>query len=92
MSSITALRVNLAAALTMSCLPLVAAEEGPLAQKKGQGGSEIQGSALGPGRLCRATNGLEHCEKPMGARGGRRASGLCLPVSCPTMDCSLRPG
>jgi hypothetical protein len=64
MSSITALRVGVTAALSLLCLPLSAAE-GPLSQKKGEGGSEIQGSA-GPGGS-QGDNGLEHCDKPMGA-------------------------
>jgi hypothetical protein len=59
-----ALRAAIVAALPLLCLPAVAAE-GPLAQKKGQGGSEIQGSA-GPGGS-QGDNGLEHCDKPMGA-------------------------
>jgi hypothetical protein len=61
---VTALRTAILAALPLFCLSAVAAE-GPLAQKKGQGGSEIQGSA-GPGGS-QADNGLEHCDKPMGA-------------------------
>jgi hypothetical protein len=59
-----ALRAAVVAALPLFCLSAVAAE-GPLAQKKGQGGSEIQGSA-GPGGS-QGDNGLEHCDKPMGA-------------------------
>ena len=59
-----ALRAAIVAALPLMCLSAVAAE-GPLAQKKGQGGSEIQGSA-GPGGS-QGDNGLEHCDKPMGA-------------------------
>ena len=59
-----ALRAAIVAALPLFCLSAVAAE-GPLAQKKGQGGSEIQGSA-GPGGS-QGDNGLEHCDKPMGA-------------------------
>src|SRR6186713_3335948 len=61
---VTALRTAILAALPLFCLSAVAAE-GPLAQKKGQGGSEIQGSA-GPGGS-QGDNGLEHCDKPMGA-------------------------
>jgi hypothetical protein len=41
------------------------AAEGPLSMKKGSGGSEVQGSA-GPGGS-QGDNGLEHCDKPMGA-------------------------
>ena len=59
-----ALRAAIVAALPLMCLSAGAAE-GPLAQKKGQGGSEIQGSA-GPGGS-QGDNGLEHCDKPMGA-------------------------
>src|ERR1041384_3524636 len=61
---VTALRTAIVAALPLFCLSAVAAE-GPLAMKKGQGGSEIQGSA-GPGGS-QGDNGLEHCDKPMGA-------------------------
>jgi hypothetical protein len=57
-------RAGVAIALSLLSLPLLAAD-GPLAQKKGQGGSEIQGSA-GPGGS-QGDNGLEHCDKPMGA-------------------------
>src|SRR5687768_7001000 len=64
MNSISALRAAVAVALSFACLSAVAAE-GPLAEKKGQGGSEIQGSA-GPGGS-QGANGLEHCDKPMGA-------------------------
>ena len=39
---VTALRTAIIAALPLVCLSAFAAE-GPLAQKKGQGGSEIQG-------------------------------------------------
>src|SRR4029450_4737205 len=39
--------------------------EGRVAQQKGKAGSEIQGSA-GPGGS-QGDNGLEHCDKPMGA-------------------------
>ncbi|MBM0104379.1 SH3 domain-containing protein [Steroidobacter sp. S1-65] len=56
--------VRVAAALLLS-LPLAAGAQGLLGQKKGQGGSEIQGSA-GPGGS-QGANGLEHCDKPMGA-------------------------
>ena len=59
-----ALRAAIVAALPLMCLSAGAAE-GPLAQKQGQGGSEIQGSA-GPGGS-QGDNGLEHCDKPMGA-------------------------
>jgi hypothetical protein len=53
------------AVLSLLCLPLVASAQGPLGQKMGQGGSEIQGSA-GPGGS-QGDDGLEHCTKPMGA-------------------------
>jgi hypothetical protein len=59
-----ALRAAVLAALPWLCLSAIAAE-GPLAMKKGQGGSEVQGSA-GPGGS-QGDNGLEHCDKPMGA-------------------------
>jgi hypothetical protein len=59
-----ALRAAIVAALPLVCSSAIAAD-GPLAQKKGQGGSEIQGSA-GPGGS-QGDNGLEHCDKPMGA-------------------------
>src|SRR5688572_12946460 len=59
-----ALRAAIVAALPLFCLSAVAAE-GPLAMKKGQGGSEVQGSA-GPGGS-QGDNGLQHCDKPMGA-------------------------
>jgi hypothetical protein len=59
-----ALRAAIVAALPLFCLSAGAAE-GPLAMKKGQGGSEVQGSA-GPGGS-QGDNGLEHCDKPMGA-------------------------
>jgi hypothetical protein len=57
-------RASIAAAASLCCLPLMAAD-GPLAQKKGSGGSEIQGSAGVGGS--QGDNGLEHCDKPMGA-------------------------
>jgi len=57
-------RAGVAAALSLLCLPVLAAD-GPLAQKKGQGGTEVQGSA-GPGGS-QGDDGLEHCDKPMGA-------------------------
>jgi hypothetical protein len=58
-------RAAVAAALSLLCLPLAAGAQGILGQKKGEGGSEIQGSA-GPGGS-QGANGLEHCDKPMGA-------------------------
>jgi hypothetical protein len=64
MNSITARRVGVLAALPLLCLSAAAAEN-PLSMKKGQGGSEVQGSA-GPGGS-QGDNGLEHCDKPMGA-------------------------
>lgn len=57
-------RAAIAAALSL-CLPLAVSAQGILGQKKGEGGSEIQGSA-GPGGS-QGANGLEHCDKPMGA-------------------------
>ena len=61
----TALRAAIVAALPLFMSLSAVAAEGPLAMKKGQGGSEIQGSA-GPGGS-QGDNGLEHCDKPMGA-------------------------
>lgn len=58
-------RAAVAATLSLLCLPLAAGAQGLLGQKKGEGGSEIQGSA-GPGGS-QGANGLEHCDKPMGA-------------------------
>ena len=62
-----ALRAAVVAALPLFGLMSLsaAAAEGPLSMKKGQGGSEVQGSA-GPGGS-QGDNGLEHCDKPMGA-------------------------
>lgn len=57
-------RAVVAAALLLS-LPFAAGAQGMLGQKKGEGGSEIQGSA-GPGGS-QGADGLEHCDKPMGA-------------------------
>jgi hypothetical protein len=54
-----------AVALSLLCMPLAAGAQGVLGQKKGEGGSEIQGST-GPGGS-QGANGLEHCDKPMGA-------------------------
>jgi hypothetical protein len=65
MNSMSALRVAIAAAVSLSCVAIAQAADGPLAMKKGAGGSEIQGSA-GPGGS-QGDNGLEHCDKPMGA-------------------------
>src|SRR5688500_14002072 len=53
------------AAILLLSLPFAASAQGMLGQKKGEGGSEIQGSA-GPGGS-QGSNGLEHCDKPMGA-------------------------
>ena len=58
-------RAGVAAALTLVWLPLLAPAQGVLGQKKGEGGSEVQGSA-GPGGS-QGDDGLEHCDKPMGA-------------------------
>ncbi|HEY6644530.1 SH3 domain-containing protein [Povalibacter sp.] len=52
-------------ALSMMALSSVHAADGPLAVKKGSGGSEVQGSA-GPGGS-QGDNGNEKCDKPMGA-------------------------
>lgn len=64
MSSTNVLRAGVAAALSLMCLTAAHAQ-GPLSMKKGSGGSEVQGSA-GPGGS-QGDNGLEHCDKPMGA-------------------------
>jgi curli biogenesis system outer membrane secretion channel CsgG len=58
-------RAAVVAALSLLCLPLAAGAQGLLGQRKGEGGSEIQGSA-GPGGS-QGANGLEHCDRPMGA-------------------------
>jgi hypothetical protein len=58
-------RASVAVALTLACLPLVTSAQGVLGQRKGEGGTEVQGSA-GPGGS-QGDNGLEHCDKPMGA-------------------------
>jgi Curli production assembly/transport component CsgG/Bacterial SH3 domain len=63
MTSNTAMRLGMAV-LSLLCGSLAQAQ-GLLGQKKGQGGSEIQGSA-GPGGS-QGANGLEHCDKPYGA-------------------------
>ena len=62
-----ALRAAVVAALPLFGLMSLSAgaAEGPLSMKKGQGGSEVQGSA-GPGGS-QGDNGLEHCDKPMGS-------------------------
>src|SRR6201988_765914 len=63
-----ALRAAIVASLPLfnvMWLSAAVAAEGPLAQKKGQGGSEIQGSA-GPSGS-QGDNRLEHCDKAMGA-------------------------
>ncbi|HEY0683471.1 MAG TPA: CsgG/HfaB family protein [Steroidobacter sp.] len=57
-------RAAFAATLLLG-LPFAVGAQGMLGQKKGEGGSEIQGSA-GPGGS-QGSNGLEHCDKPMGA-------------------------
>ena len=64
MKSIIAVRTGITLACSLLSVAALAAE-GPLAQQKGQGGSEVQGSA-GPGGS-QGDNGLEHCDKPMGA-------------------------
>ncbi len=57
--------VSAAVAGALSLLCMSAFAQGPLATKKGSGGSEIQGSA-GPSGS-QGDSGLEHCDKPMGA-------------------------
>lgn len=64
MKSLNAVRIGVAAALSLLSVATFA-EGGPLSTKKGSGGSEIQGSA-GPSGS-QGDNGLEHCDKPMGA-------------------------
>lgn len=64
MKSLDAVRIGVAAALSLLSVTAFA-EGGPLSMKKGSGGSEIQGSA-GPSGS-QGDNGLEHCDKPMGA-------------------------
>jgi curli production assembly/transport component CsgG len=63
MNSAIALRGAVVAVTSVLCLSAHA--DGPLGMQKGSGGSEIQGSA-GPGGS-QNDNGLEHCDKPMGA-------------------------
>jgi curli biogenesis system outer membrane secretion channel CsgG len=63
MKVIAVLRAGVFIALFPLGLPAQA--DGPLSMQKGAGGSEIQGSA-GPGGS-QGDNGLEHCDKPMGA-------------------------
>ena len=65
MKSTLSVRASVAAALALVCLPLAASAQGVLGQRKGEGGTEVQGSA-GPGGS-QGDNGLEHCDKPMGA-------------------------
>ena len=64
-SSPAAFGVRAGVALALSLVSLSLFAQGPLAQKKGEGGTEVQGSA-GPGGS-QGDNGLEHCDKPMGA-------------------------
>jgi curli production assembly/transport component CsgG len=52
--------------LAASALAVVALAENPLATKKGQGGSEVQGAAGTQGAQG-AAGDLERCDKPMGA-------------------------
>ena len=59
-----ALRAAIVAALPLICLSAGAAE-GPLAQKQGQGGTESRARPAPGGS--QGDNGLEHCDKPMGA-------------------------
>ncbi|MGH8178728.1 MAG: CsgG/HfaB family protein [Steroidobacter sp.] len=65
MNSTTAFRAGVAAALSLMCFAAAQSADGPLSMKKGSGGTEVQGSA-GPGGS-QGDNGLEHCDKPMGA-------------------------
>ncbi len=60
----SAVRFGVVAFGSLACAT-VFAQGGPLATKKGSGGTEIQGSA-GPGGS-QGDNGLEHCDRPMGA-------------------------
>lgn len=65
MKSFPAVSSLSAAVLAALSLASAQAAEGPLATKKGSGGSEVQGSA-GPGGS-QGDNGNEKCDKPMGA-------------------------
>jgi len=68
MNSKIALRASIAAAVSLPMWLLIvqaAQAQGPLSMKKGQGGTEVQGSA-GPNGS-QGDNGLQHCDKPMGA-------------------------
>ena len=56
-------KAAVAGVLALACASVSA--QGILSTKKGSGGSEIQGSA-GPSGS-QGDNGLEHCDKPMGA-------------------------
>lgn len=63
MGTLNLLKAAVAGALSIACATAMA--QGILSTKKGSGGSEIQGSA-GPSGS-QGDNGLEHCDKPMGA-------------------------
>ncbi len=63
MGTLNVLKAAVAGALSLACATAMA--QGILSTKKGSGGSEIQGSA-GPSGS-QGDNGLEHCDKPMGA-------------------------
>ena len=62
----TSISRALSVAATLALVPAVAAAQGGLTkEKQGQGGSSVKGSAGTEGS--KGDNGLEHCDKPMGA-------------------------
>ena len=63
MGTMNVIKAAVAGVLALACA--AASAQGILSTKKGSGGSEIQGSA-GPSGS-QGDNGLEHCDKPMGA-------------------------
>jgi curli biogenesis system outer membrane secretion channel CsgG len=63
MGTVKVVKAAVAGVLALACAS--ASAQGILSTKKGSGGSEIQGSA-GPSGS-QGDNGLEHCDKPMGA-------------------------
>jgi len=63
MGTMNVMKAAVAGVLALACA--AASAQGILSTKKGAGGSEIQGSA-GPSGS-QGGNGLEHCDKPMGA-------------------------
>src|SRR5262245_48224643 len=62
----TSMRRAIVAAASLALVPAFAAAQGGLTKtKQGQGGSVVKGSAGTEGST--GDNGLEHCDKPMGA-------------------------